>query len=149
VHTAPSQPRAAPAREPWPFSVAQVRSRLLPLSPPPPAELSRSFSADPPPIFGSPSVQSQAGNRLQGKLSSGRHCAGEMEASRVAGVVSSFCSRSGESESLCPAAVARSNFGPKCASNSRRIYSTKKINTPSGPLSRGGPWGCLKRRRMV
>lgn len=66
----------------------------------------------------------------------------------MAGVVSSFCSRSGESESLRPAAVARSNFGPKRASNSRRIYSTKKINTPSGPLSRGA-LGCLKRRREV
>lgn len=48
-------------------------------------------------------------------------------------LVSSFScgSREGSRCSLC---VAHSNFGPKRASNSGRIYSSNKINIQSCPL---------------
>lgn len=58
-------------------------------------------------------------------------------------LVSPFSSRS-RVDSRRPGAVAHSNFGPKRACNSRRIYSRNKINIQNRPLDPARLWDFLK-----
>jgi hypothetical protein len=136
--------------------VPQVRSlrRLRPWS----AELSRSFPASP---FGLrlafPAESDRRGGNGLLVLRSIAWKTFQPEAPRgvrrrpcwLLSLVSSFFSWSGEWESRRPAAVAHSNFGPKRASNSRRIYSSNKINISSRPLALAQAFGCFKGSRKA
>lgn len=119
-----------PGKEPAPAPPAECGAfQLFPCRPPPvsrlafPAKSGRRGKRAPRPAI----------DRVE-NFPAGSTARGKKEALLAAVACQFFLLRVRRVESLRPGAVAHSNFGPKRASNSRRIYSSNKINIRSRPF---------------